>query len=316
MGFWHTGYIDFHEPTGIDPPTLVKPRRFVCARCAKSFASRDELDTHRFADHPLHSPVIIVHGRQLGTNRVPITRTLLPSDVRISYCDRARLNDQDIPVPALPTRLADLSRSSGVCSIVLTTNGVAARFQLDFLIPSINDIESVESRFYALATSSQLTSKTIDDFIGSKSQYGSALGYCDGICAYLYGVLAKEGAPDSQLPYRDYEGRLNRAAEILKGYDRPLARTVSGLIEFHFNHFGESADLASTSRAGVAAQRYCDWTRPDRPAPPPPHSGRLRFARHRTHGRPRRIAHRRNHRADSSLVAMPAVSNRSAYERH
>ncbi len=50
MGFWHTGYFEFHEPTGIDPPVALKPRRFFCDRCNRSFASRDELEDHRFAE--------------------------------------------------------------------------------------------------------------------------------------------------------------------------------------------------------------------------------------------------------------------------
>ena len=268
MGFWHTGYIEFHEPTGFDPPVTFKPRRFFCDRCDRSFASRDELEDHRFADHPLRSPVMIVQGRQLGANRVPITRTLRPSDVRIRCCDRARLNDGDIRVPDLPSRLADLSRSSSICCIVLTKDGVEARFELEFRIASPEDIERVESRFYEIASGERLNSRTVDDFIGPKSHFGTAIGYCDGICAYLYGVLAKERSPESHLAYGDYEGRFNRAAEILRGYDRTLARTIRSLIEFHFNHYGESVDLNPTSRVGLAAQRYWHWTRRDRTVPP------------------------------------------------
>ena len=268
MGFWHTGYIEFHEPTGIDPPVPLKPRRFFCDRCDRSFASPGELEEHRFADHPLRNPVMIVQGRQLGTNRFQVHRTLRSSDVRIQCCDRARLDSHEIRVTDLPTKLADLSRSSRICSIVLSKDAVEARFELEFRVASVEDLERVESRFHDIARGKRLNSKIVDDFIGPKSHFGTAINYCDGICTYLYGVLAKERAPGSHLAYRDYERRFNRAAEILGGYDRPLARTLSSLIEFHFNHFGESADLDPTSRVGLAAQRYWHWTRPDQTVPP------------------------------------------------
>ena len=210
---------------------------------------------------------MILHGREIGAHRVQINRTLDPSDVHIRCCDQARLNDHDIKVPDLPAKLADLSRSSSVCSIVLKKDGVEAGVELEFRVASMGDIESVESRFYEIARGKRLNSQIVDDFIGPKSQFGTAIGYCDGICDYLYGVLAKERAAGSQLAYRDYEGRFNRAAETLQGYDRSLARTISSLIEFHFNHFGESVSLNPTSRIGVVAQRYWNWIRHDRTVP-------------------------------------------------
>ena len=192
MGFWHTGYIEFHEPTGIDPPVALKPRRFFCDRCDRSFASPDELEEHRFADHPLRSPVMIVQGRQLGTSRFQVHRTLRSSDVHIRCCDRARLDSHEIRVTDLPTTLADLSRSSSICCIVLSKDAVEARFELEFRIASVEDLERVESRFHDIARGKRLNSKIVDDFIGPKSHFGTAINYCDGICTYLYGVLAKE----------------------------------------------------------------------------------------------------------------------------
>lgn len=267
MGFWQTGYWEFHEPTGIHPPVVVEPPRFFCDDCGKSFPSRDELADHRFEDHPLLTPVLVVQGREIGKNRVQVSRTLRPSDVRTGNCDSARLNDHDIPVPDLPTRLAALSRDSNVCRIVLENDGVEKTFELEFRIASMDDLENVETRFRDIARGGRLDMKTIDDFIEPKSQFGTAIGYCDGICAYLYGILAKEGRSGSRLNYGGYVQKFNRAAETLKAYDRPLARTIGSLIEFHFNHFGESGNLAPRTRVGMAARRYCNWIHSDRTAP-------------------------------------------------
>ena len=262
MGFWQTGYIEFHEPTGIEPSVAPEARLVFCDRCGKSFASRDERDDHRFQDHPLRNPVMIVQGRELGRQRIRISRTLAPSEVRIEFCDRAWLNDHAVPVSDLPRELADMSQRSEVSRVVLSKDDVETGFELEFLIASVTDLDSVEARFQKIVYGKRLESGVVDEFIGSKSRFDTAIGYCDGICSYLHGILAKERSPSSRLVYSDYERKFNRAAETLKGYDRPLARTIGSLIEFHFNHFEESSHLSPHSRVGAAARQYENWIRP------------------------------------------------------
>lgn len=267
MGFWQTGYSEFHEPTGIEPPVAPEARLFLCRRCGRSFASRDERDDHRFQDHPLRNPVMIVQGRELGRQRIRISRTLNPSEVRIESCDRASLNDRDVPVSDLPRELAGLSQRPGVSRVVLSKDGVKTGFELEFLVASVTDLENVENRFHEIVRGRRLDSSVVDEFIGSKSRFDTAIGYCDGICAYLYGILAKERSRSSRLACSDYERKFNRAAETLKGYDRPLARTIGSLIEFHFNHFEESSRLSPHFRVGAAARQYENWIRPARAEP-------------------------------------------------
>ena len=62
-----------------------------------------------------------------------------------------------------------------------------------------------------------------------------------GICDYLYGVLAKERSHDASLSHEKYANKFNEAVEQLAAYDRPLARIIRSLVEFHFNHFEEAA---------------------------------------------------------------------------
>lgn len=61
------------------------------------------------------------------------------------------------------------------------------------------------------------------------------------------------------MPYEAYSGKYTKAAEELAAYDRPLARTIGSLVEFHFNHFRESACLSPDSRVGRVADRYVAW---------------------------------------------------------
>ena len=52
MGFWHTGYMEFHEPVGLGSGVKATPPVFRCSHCPATFPSSAELRTHRFEMHP------------------------------------------------------------------------------------------------------------------------------------------------------------------------------------------------------------------------------------------------------------------------
>lgn len=267
MGFWHTGYMEFHEPVGLDGYVFEPlPPRFSCTQCEETFSSIEALRTHRFERHPLLRPLLLLRGRELGSHPVRITSQLKRDDILMERCDRAVLNGMDVPPQSLPDELARVS--SGICRLQLGSGEVTSDFTLDFRIASEEDLRGLEREFERIVVGRRLDTRAIEDFIAATSGFESALGYCDGICAYLYGVLAKERAPDSSLPHEGYVGKYSKAAEELADYNRPLARTIGSLIEFHFNHFGEAVRLAGDARIGAAAARYLDWMRGRRPAEP------------------------------------------------
>lgn len=267
MGFWHTGYMEFHEPVGLDGYVFDPlPPRFACGQCEEVFSSIEALRTHRFERHPLLRPLLLLHGRELGSHPARITSPLKQNDIYVDRCDRAVLNGRNVPPSLLPGELARMS--SDICRLTLSSGEVSSDFTLDFRIASEEDLLGVESEFERIALGRRLDTRAIEDFIAATSGYASALGYCDGICAYLYGVLVKERAPDSSLPQEGYVGKYSKAAEELADYDRRLARTIGSLIEFHFNHFGEAIRLAGGARIGTAAARFLAWMRGRRPAEP------------------------------------------------
>lgn len=258
MGFWHTGYMEFHEYSGLDDFHLEPPPpRFPCAHCEEIYASFDELRKHRFESHPLRRPTLFLHDQELGTHPVRVTRPLSADDVTTENCDRAFLNGREMSISTLPRVLSQIT--SNICKLELSKADVSAEFTLDFCIASEDDLKGIEEHFERTALGQRLDIRAIEEFIIATSGFGSALGYCNGICEYLYGVLAKQQAPDSSLPYEEYVKRFNKAAEELVAYERPLARTIGSLIEFHFNHFVEAVRLASETRVGRAATRYASW---------------------------------------------------------
>jgi hypothetical protein len=130
---------------------------------------------------------------------------------------------------------------------------------MEFRIASNTDLSGIETEFVKMARGRHLDLRSVDDFISATSRYCTAIGYCDGICIYLYGVMARERHPDSSLSYEEYEKKFNQAFYELNAYDRPLARIISSLIAFHFNHFGETVYFAGDSRVGRAAKRFEAW---------------------------------------------------------
>ena len=258
MGFWHTGYMEFHEPVGLDdypfePPSPVFP----CTHCGRVFHSSEELRQHRFETHPLRRPVLFLQGHELGTNPVRITRFVKESDVYTDNCDQAFLNGYKISASRVPSELSKIS--SGVYKLKLSKEGVSAEFSLNFDIASKNDLEGVESQFEKMVRGYKLNIRVIEDFILATKDYETAVGYTNGICEYLYGVLIKERAPDATLPYEAYEGKFKIAAEALSVYERPLARTIGSLIEFNFNHFTEATSFVEKARIGYVSKRYAAW---------------------------------------------------------
>jgi len=257
MGFWHIGYIEFHEPTGFGDRQRVQAV-FRCGQCDQTFNSHDMLRAHRFEVHPLRRPVLMVRERELGSHPLKVTSALRAAHIKVEGADRALLNGHEVPVHRVPTILA--SFSSDVVRLLLEKNGVEAAFELDFRIASVFDLEGVEEEFRKTAAGRKLNSRTVDAFIAAASTFRSAIGYCDGICTYLYGVMAREGTGGSTLPYEAYGGRFARASEELTAYERPLARMIGSLVEFHFNHFRDAARLVSAaSRIGSVSARYATW---------------------------------------------------------
>ena len=250
--------MEFHEFVGLDDFYIKPlPPRFSCIHCDEVYISHDELRQHRFENHPLHRPTLFLQGQELSTHPVRITRPLTADDVKTEGCNQAFLNGRNTTVRSLPDSLTQLT--SGIHKLVLRNMDVSAKFMLDFRIASEDDLMGIEDQFKRIVRRQQLDICVVDEFISATSGFGSALGYCDGICEYLYGVLAKEQAPASSLPYEAYVGKFSKAVEELANYKRPLARMIGSLVVFHFNHFGEAARLASDARVGRAAARFEAW---------------------------------------------------------
>lgn len=244
MGFWHTGYAEFHEPSGLEeyiysPPP---PVRFACEYCSASFAELKGLRRHRFEQHPVRQPALWLRGRAAGALPQLLMTPLQPTDVVVEDATRCLLNGSPVPLAALGERLATMNWE--FVEVQLENAGATTRCVLDFRIAEEAHLLGVEAAFLRLAKDRALTLESLGRFNGDCVQFSSARMYWDGICHYLYGVMAKERSPDSGLKQSQYVERYMRASDELSGFDRPLARSVRALVAFHFNQFDDAEVVA------------------------------------------------------------------------
>lgn len=244
MGFWHTGYAEFHEPTGLDgyvysPPP---PVRYVCEYCAANFAELEELRRHRFESHPLRQPALWLRGRAAGALPITVLSALRPDDVVVEDTTRCTVNGRAVAVDELGANLALMSRE--FVELELANGGAITRCVLDFRIADEEHLGRVEEAFLRLVRDRALTTDSLGRFTQDCRAFEEAMPYCDGICHYLYGVMAKEKSADSGLRQGQYVERFVRASEELAGFDRSLARSIRALVAFHFNQFDEAEFLA------------------------------------------------------------------------
>ena len=195
MGVWHTGDNEYLRANIHVVANIPRIKEYPCKHCKQVFQSEEELFDHRFENHPTQRPVLFLRGHELGTTPVLVTRTIAVSDVSVNMCDHAIINDKRIDVKAVPFQLAKFN--TDVCRLVLVNDKISAEYTLDFQIAKDKDLVGVEEQFVRTVSGPRLDIRAVDEFISASSEYHSALSYCDGICAYLYGVLAKERSPDS-----------------------------------------------------------------------------------------------------------------------
>jgi hypothetical protein len=178
----------------------------------------------------------------------------MPSDVGIEDATRCFLNGVSVGADELPELLAGMSRQ--FVELELQNQDASTHCALDFRIAAEADLAGVEAAFLRLARDRTLSIEAIARFIQDCRSFSSSTLYCDGICHYLYGVLAKERAPDTGLHQGQYKERYLRAQDELSGFDRPLANSIRSLVAFHFNHFEDAATLAAEGALQHAARAF------------------------------------------------------------
>lgn len=255
MGFWHSGMHGVYDPKSLAIPNYAQsPITFSCDLCLHNFDDIENLRRHRFEQHPLRQPTLLLHGRPVSGAPLKVQSAISPNDVMVEDTNQIWLNDQSISFESLRLELADSTNSFH--KIRLSNSGASAQVSLDFQVAKELDLEGVELALLRLAKGQKLSLEAIGVFISECRELSTGMLYCDGIAHYLYGVMAKEQLWGTGLDVESYLKRYAQAVEQLTDINRPIARSVRALVSFHFNHFLDAEALAPKGNLQIAARTF------------------------------------------------------------
>jgi len=265
MGKWMAWYLSFIDPGNAggsviipeSPPAVLQPIVYECPRCSAHFDSAQARRDHFFTVHPYRKPELLLHGQLLGNSETVIHEPVQATDWLLGSCHRASLNGRMMAPDELFQALAECRQGFHV--LELSNQDSTERFELRFCIPELAELQRLEDIFNTLFLDNELSVDDVRRFAEACKSLKTAGEYLEGICQYLYGVLAKDQRGGTQLSHAQYKERFNRALEALRNVDRPLARTIRGIINFSFNSFVQAASQADAPALAAAASLFAGW---------------------------------------------------------
>lgn len=255
MGFWHTGYMEFHEPSGEGwaRPAKPAPPTYPCPRCGLVFSSEQDLHVHAFGGHSIRRPILVLMGRECGRSRLTVTTPTSPANWVTRNAQRAAVNGRRIT----PEEIAPLlsAQRSGVFDVELANDGVVQDFQFEFKLAEEDDLRGVDEALERFIEGHELSLRAIDDFIMRGKRYQTASRYLAGLADYLYGVLRREGIDPAAPVNAPYEAKYDQAVGVLGAFDRPPAEAICGLVGFHYNQFDRAMTKTRSERVAAVSLR-------------------------------------------------------------
>lgn len=263
MGLWQTGYLEFHEPTGLGDVVFV-PKAFVhhCRKCEREFSNEDALYEHSFSEHPYRSPLLLVDGVEITAPKHLIARRLSRSQIRLAHTVSCVINGQRKTPEQLVERLILADGNFFSVRLEGEDRAVSTDYEIHVEVPKESDLKGVEQRFFELAVGGELDVKTIQRFIGLAADHVTAATYLDALAHYLYGVLARDQRGGTSLTQGDGRQRYNMALQTLVAFDTQLAKAVIEIVNFSQNAFNDAYALNCLPRLQVAMRRFFRLRKP------------------------------------------------------
>ncbi|MCQ1947237.1 MULTISPECIES: hypothetical protein [unclassified Arthrobacter] len=218
-----------------------------------------DLRVHNFEGHSTQRPIMVLRGRECGNSRLTITGATSVEDWVIHSADAVALNGSPASADDVAKSLA--TKRSGIAEVSLRNSDVVQTFHFEFSLAEEDDLDGVDDALNHFIKSGELSLRAIDDFIMRSKRYSTASRYLSGVANYLYGVLAREDSADSAVcdEARDrgsYQGKYDKAVAILRGFDRPPAEAVCGIVAFHYNQFGHAMTKTKSQRVAEVSLRF------------------------------------------------------------
>jgi hypothetical protein len=269
MGFWHTGYMEFHEQTGSSTDCKLfndpRPPEFPCERCGEIFSSIDVLNRHRFNDHTSSRARLFLRGRECGRTRISIVSEVEPSDWLFHNTLGITVNDKEVDEPTAKDLLC-LSR--GVVRLGLRGEALDQVYEISIEIAEENDLLNVEASLNELILGRRLSRAAIIEFHERCRPLKTSAAFSNGLSNYFFGVLARERPTESSTlrsksKMRTYRECFDDSVAQLSQIDRPAAESVCGLVGFHYNHFDHAIQKLRSPKMFRVVNRLSDLLRGD-----------------------------------------------------
>ena len=198
MGFWHTGYMEFHEPTGMSEAGPAEPAEatgvsvprlwsgvLIRARPARAPVRRplDQAADARFPWTGVRAHAAHGHERERRSGLAYLGRRVHQLNGRqTSTAEAAR-----VPRRARSSASRPSPFSTGRWSGPSSSTSASPRRRTSRLVDQALD---------KLISSRELSRNAIDAFIMRAGRGATARRYREGLANYLYGVLAREAVDD------------------------------------------------------------------------------------------------------------------------
>ncbi|WP_428342363.1 hypothetical protein [Mycobacterium sp.] len=176
----------------------------------------------------------------------------------IKNADAVWINGHSISVSDAVELLA--AQRNGVIDITLGNGNVKLDFHFEFTLAEADDLDGVDAALQHLIGGTELSPRTIDDFIMRSKRYSTGGRYYSGLADYLYGVFAREKDAERLAVVGGagtrYEDRFNGAVDILGAFDRPPAEAICGIVAFHYNQFQRAMTKTKSQRVAEVSMRF------------------------------------------------------------
>ena len=269
-----------HAVGSTDGPVIATELRHShrCPECLAEFSCEVDLGDHLTTEHPIPQPHLLLGGTRVPGNWV-IRQPVNTAALQIMNATEVDLGINGAPLRSTSAaafrQVLDRTREA-VLELHLRTRGAVQRYDILILIPEEEELQRLESEFMTRLARDDVTVSDVRRFDEALSVGSGAREYASALADYVYGMLAKDRAGQTTLPFEAFPDKLKRSLGILGAFERPLATAVASCIRFNLNDFRSAwrpcGVLALDHAFRIFRQRAFGGT-PDSTAPWPRENG-------------------------------------------
>jgi len=206
----------------------------------ESFSSVGPRDDHIAIVHPIERPVLFIHGEPASSS-VNLHQLFTPDNISFANCiDVSVYVDGSTATSLSPRDFANrlASQPAGYYKATLRNDRAQASYVVRVAIPTERELLIIEDLFSKFLGFHDVTVSGIRRFSEEAAALDLSRDYADALANYILGILAKDQAGGTAIPLERFSDKLRDSLEVLKDFERPLARFLTACIRLNLNDFG------------------------------------------------------------------------------